>query len=536
MAKPVREIQLVLPSGGNPVVQRIADIFARQVEARSSAEAGASEGASLRVVLAIEPGPDPEAFTIAGEPDGAVRITGHDARGLLYGVGKFLRASQYGEEGFTPGAWRGASAPKGAFRALYCATHFMNYYEAAPADEMGRYLEDVALWGANTVMVTFPTWQFTGFDDPKAEMNLKRLHELHGMAKGIGLQAGLMLCPNQGFASAPEAIRATRVPDDLGRRGWHGVNCCPSLPQGREYLTGLYGQLFDEFAEEGVDYIVFWPYDEGGCGCETCWPWGARGYPRLSREIAALARQRFPAVKTVLSTWVYDTPPAGEWEGLAAFLKPDASWLDFIMADSHEDFPRYPLETGSPAGLPLVNFPEISMWGQSPWGGYGANPLPARLERLWQQTEGRVQGGEPYSEGIYEDINKAICYQFYWDPGRSAMETVAEYLAFEFSPDVVDDLLEVVRIFEANHVRTQIGESALRAFELVKQVEDKLSQSARQAWRWRIVYLRAQIDAELYRTEGRLEGEILKNAFDELTSIYHAEAAHSMPIRPPRIE
>ena len=71
-------------------------------------------------------------------------------------------------------------------------------------------------------------------------------------------------------------------------------------------------------------------------------------------------------------------------------------------------------------GLPLLNFPEISMWGNWPWGGVGANPLPARFQRLWDQVQHAVQGGFPYSEGIYEDMNKAVVAQFYWDAGRSA--------------------------------------------------------------------------------------------------------------------
>ena len=44
----------------------------------------------------------------------------------------------------------------------------------------------------------------------------------------------------------------------------------------------------------------------------------------------------------------------------------------------------------------MVNFPEVSMWGRSPWGGWGANPLPTRFEVLWKQTEGKVFGGMPY--------------------------------------------------------------------------------------------------------------------------------------------
>ncbi|MGO8748745.1 MAG: hypothetical protein ACLQNE_22470 [Thermoguttaceae bacterium] len=188
-----------------------------------------------------------------------------------------------------------------------------------------------------------------------------------------------------------------------------------------------------------------------------------------------------------------------------------------------------------PGSLPLLNFPEISMWGQGPWGGYGANPLPARLQRLWNQTRRKLSGGTPYSEGIYEDINKAICSQFYWDPERPAVETVREYAAFEFSPEVADDVVKVVEAFEKNHLRRQIGPSAEEAFGRVKSIGTKLTPRARVAWRWRIVYLRALIDYELLKTHGRLEGKTLRDAFRELTAIYHAEHAHSMPIRPPQI-
>jgi len=43
------------------------------------------------------------------------------------------------------------------------------------------------------------------------------------------------------------------------------------------------------------------------------------------------------------------------------------------------------------------------------------------------------------------------------------------------------------------------------------------------------------IDSEMFKTHGKLEGRALQAAFRELTAIYHAEHAHSMPIRPPQI-
>jgi hypothetical protein len=350
-----------------------------------------------------------------------------------------------------------------------------------------------------------------------------------------GIGVGLGEAVNDGFKSTPRELFRTPVPDPWGRHGNFGVNLCPSNPKAHEVLLRDWGRLLDEFADAELDYLVYWPYDEGGCGCKECSPWGSRGYPKLCRELSAAARAKMPHVRFILSTWTFDSPPAGEWEGLTRCLVRDKGWVDYIQADAHEDFPRYPLDKGVPGGLPLLNFPEISMWGQNPWGGYGANPLPARLQRLWNQTEKKLSGGFPYSEGIYEDLNKAICSQFYWDPGRPAAETIREYVAFEYSPDVVGEVAAALEIFEQNHLRDHIGPSADKAYELIEAAGRKLSPQARRAWRWRIVALRALIDRELLKHHGRLEGETLKRAFDELTAIYRAENAHSMPIRPPQI-
>ncbi len=64
---------------------------------------------------------------------------------------------------------------------------------------------------------------------------------------------------------------------------------------------------------------------------------------------------------------------------------------------------------------------------------------------------------------------------------------------------------------------------------MIQAAEKRLSPKTRRSWRWRILALRALIDHELLKHQGRLEGETLKAAFDELTAIYHAENAHSMP-------
>ena len=528
-------VRVVLPNDPGPITTRAAGILGRQITERCGAKVVTVGEAACSVELGLEAGLGTEGYRIVDGQSGSVRILGNDERGLLYGVGKFLRTSRYDGGGFTPGTWRGASAPQCPMRGIYLATHFNNYYEAASPEELDHYVEDLSLWGFNLLALTYPHWQYASYHDPAARKMTEHLRRILRVAKQVGMRVSIGDALNGGFTATPQEMRCKPVPDPLGRHGNFGVNLCPSQPAARAQLLKNWEQLLDEFADPGLDVITYWPYDEGGCGCPDCWPWGARGYLSLSRAVSALARQKCPHLKIIVSTWTFDTPPAGEWEALRKSLAEDKSWADYIQADAHEDFPRFPLEHGVPGGLPLISFPEISMWGQNPWGGYGANPLPARLQRLWNQTQRKLSGGTPYSEGIYEDLNKAICSQFYWDPARPALETVREYAAFEYSPAAADDVVKVVEAFEKNHLREQIGPSAEETFERVKSIESKLTPQARAAWRWRIVYLRALIDRELLRTHGKLEGEALQKAFRELTAIYHAEQAHSMPIRPPQI-
>ena len=94
------------------------------------------------------------------------------------------------------------------------------------------------------------------------------------------------------------------------------------------------------------------------------------------------------------------------------------------------------------------------MRGMWPWGGFGANPQPAHFP-LWRNNETfSLAGGFAYSEGIYEDINKAIIAQQYWDDARDSIETVREYAAYEYGHDVANDVVEAVRLLEGTMART----------------------------------------------------------------------------------
>jgi hypothetical protein len=167
------------------------------------------------------------------------------------------------------------------------------------------------------------------------------------------------------------------------------------------------------------------------------------------------------------------------------------------------------------------------MWGNRPWGGAGAHPLPSRFQRLWDQVKHVVSGGFPYSEGIYEDMNKAVVVQFYWDRDRSARTTLEEYIAYEFGPEVIEDVLAIIEILESAAGRSYLeqsvdAEEAQRAYRLADAVNGRLPAWARQNWRWEILYLRAALDRERFAGEG-LETPVAEAAMVRLIEIYHCQ-------------
>lgn len=537
---PGQQILVRIETPGHPLVARTFAILKDRIEQRGSTTV-AEGGSGAKIVLAIDTGLQPEAFRIEDVPgdSAAVRIAGGSPQGLLYGVGKFLRTSRY-DLAFAPSSWRGTSIPNGSLRGMYFASHFHNWYCQASKPEISRYMEDLALWGANAVMVIFPMINLQDWNDPEAEPAMAMVREYARTAKELGFQfaTGLNNCM---FIGAPQNIRAERLPDPTKRRGNSGHPICPSNPEGHAYLMENTRRFYEKLSEAGLDIVVFWPYDEGGCNCEKCRPWGCNGYLKLSQEMAQLGREYFPKLKTVLSTWMFDTPPEGEWQGVADVLAKGNGWLDYILADAHEDFPRYPLDIGVPGNLPLLNFPEISMWGNSPWGGFGANPLPSRFQRLWDQVKHLVKGGFPYSEGIYEDMNKAAVLQFYWDPNQSARATLEEYVAYEFGPGVTEDVLALVDLLETaagkSYQKQPVDTDGVqRAFQLAEAVDGRLPDWARKGWRWEILHLRAILDRERF-AGGGVETPAAEAAMRRLIEIYHCQMETDDPyhhrVRPP---
>jgi hypothetical protein len=545
---PVKSVSITLPKDAGKVLKNIASVFIRRVEQRSGAKVRIGTMGELKIDLSINTNIGKDGFVIANSKNGGIRIIGNDERGVLYGIGKFLRISDYCKDGFIAGSWRGRSVPEKPVRGVYLATHFYNFYQTAPVEEVERYIEDMALWGINTVLVWYDMHHFKGFNDQEAIVFRKRLYQFMNTARYLGIDVGFVVSGNEGYASSPINVRAV---SGGSRGGQYSTDVCPNKPGGLEYIMRTKGEFFDWCRDMKPSYICIWPYDQGGCGSADCHPWGSNGFIKCARAISVEAREKIPNVKIVISTWYFDNK---EWKGLSDQLAMDHSWADMILAEKVDDGFKgiYP---GVPGNLPMVGFPEISMYNTFPWGGFGATPLPNRVMGQWQKVQDMLNGGFLYSEGIFDDITKAVYSQLYWNAGTSTEQTLREYISYEYSPKVADSILKVIKILEQNHhMRWWPGElegikltqdwfpskgelpqddpEAEEAYNLIRQTDAQLPGWARKSWRWRILYIRAMLDAELKVNGGSPNQECIKG-FKELMSIYHTTEKSDPVIKPP---
>lgn len=557
-----KTVSITNVQGSDPIVRKAAELLRREIRERSGVAVTGGTRAEVRLELAVRGSIGKEGFRIEDGKCGEIRIVGNDPRGVLYGVGKFLRTSRFDRGSFVPGPWRGESVPEKPVRGMYFASHFHNFYHDAPIKQVERYVEELALWGCNTLAVWFDMHHYTGMNDPQAKAMIRRLRAVLKAANRVGMGAALTTLANEAFSTSPEALRADWTAGHDGYfcapGGHYHVEICPSKPGGIEKIVEYRDAMLSAFRGIDIGYVWLWPYDQGGCTCSQCTPWGANGFLRAAKAEADLVKKHFPKAKLILSTWYFDRFIKNEWKAFDQVVKKTKpTWFDYVLADDFGTaFPEYVLKHGIPGGYPMLTFAEISMWSMYPWGGFGANPLPNHFQKIWDQCGRIASGGFPYSEGIFEDINKVVQFQFDWDPKRRAVDTVKEYVSYEFSPDAAGLLTRAARLMEAGHghhvnvetakaaqVGPQRGRSskslyglkqtarAAECLELVEEAEKTMTPAARRRWRWRIFYIRALLDAT-FRKSGGKSTAVTERCFRELEQIYSAGKAEFAVVPP----
>lgn len=405
-------------------------------------------------------------------------------------------------------------------------------------------------------MVWYDMHHFSSIEEVHSLKMLERLKSILGYAKTLGMKACMIVGANEAFSGTPENIKAD----------WRAINgyktepvahyhleICPHRPGGMEELMAQHRKVLQAFSGVGVDYIVLWPYDQGGCTCEKCVPWGANGFLDIALEYRKVVEQELPGTQIICSTWGFDRFVDGEWEAFYQRMKePAFQFFSHLLGYfvPGEKIPPFLLRGDVPGGKEMLSFSEISMQDAVPWGGFGANPRPSAMERDEREYGRYYKGNFPYSEGIFEDVNKVLTLGFASGRYDSAYSILLDYIRYEFCtphPEAVAELMYDMEETLPRHRVTSDGriadwctkeissdtefhfvftnpEKIDSVYRRALQINASLPKNLRTCWRWRILYLRAVIDYHLFHASGTATPQC-EEFYEELIQLYHAQNA-----------
>ena len=513
----------------------------------------AEEEADYAIDVRIDSALKDDRYIIESDASGARLAAGNDVTAHA-AFGRWMLESFFdGRGGFRPFEGKIDFTPLKPLRGMYFATHFCNFYHRAPIEQVYSVIEDLAGRGCNSLLVWFDMHHFTSMDDPAAVELTERLRAMLKYAAKIGMKGSLTMLSNEGFSTSPEHLRAEWTAQNgyfAAPGGHYHVEICPSKPGGIEEILKERRAMLERFADLDIAYVCYWPYDQGGCTCKKCFPWGSNGFMRLYPHFRELVREIMPQTRVIMSTWYFDRFVKGEWDGFYPFIEngmPDG--VDYIMSFFFNgQLPAVIEEKGLPDGVKFIDFPEISMYTCTPWGGFGASLLAGFLNRTNEKSGKLYSGGFPYSEGIFEDVNKFITQTYYSGLYPNAEDAVRAYVRNEFcvEGDALDELTEALLATESTLARKRTAcadgsfaypmndpSKAEEIYETLSKYNSLLPDGIRLGYKFRLWYLRAVIDRELALTGGAPTSEICVSAMAELCKTYYADAETNRWVRPP---
>jgi len=297
-----------------------------------------------------------------------------------------------------------------ATRTLYAPGHFGNSYECLGEREYRDLLVEWREWGFNEYADWFDTIDCADpFEDRhhnlgQALWDAKKRN--FRVAQSLGYPCILVITPNHVFLDQclPDVV-ATKKDRIFGQL------VCPSTEGGRSVILKNYANWFEDLAKAGVQLraISAAPYDYGGCACEACQPW-ILTFAKLCKEIHAIAEQFHPGVEMRFIGWWWTDEEHrlfADWANAEAPGWTKSMALHILYGnDRVADVPL-------PDGCERQAFVHIGYADEAqPKDVYAhlgpviaADRLARTVAALEQQG---CTGWMAYSEGVYDDVNKAI--------------------------------------------------------------------------------------------------------------------------------
>jgi len=423
----------------------------------------------------------------AGRSRPVVFILGNDARGLLFGIGRFLR-EMHAHKGSLDVAddLNLVTAPRYPLRGHQLGYRpKSNTYDAWDLPAWEQYFRDLAVFGCNAVELIPPR-----SDDAADSPHFPRpqLEMMQGMS---------------------------RLADQYGLDAWIWY---PALDKDYaddatvEAAVAEWGKVFAALPRVDAVFV----------------PGGDPGHTRPDLLLRLLERQT-----TNLHRY---HPRAGMWVSPQGFTQ---EWFDQFISTLQKDQPRWltgvvcgPQVRLSPAKLRQVipaqyairSYPDITHSRQCQYpvpdwdtafavteGRECINPRPLGEALICRQTSPPTVGFITYSEGSNDDVNKMVWSALGWEPEASVTNILRQYCRYLVDDHSANELAEGLLGLERDWqgpLAANLG--VADTFARFRAIEHAASPAMLRNWRFQQPLLRAYYDAYIQKRlahERRLEDE-----------------------------
>ena len=428
-----------------------------------------------------------------------ILIAGADSRGVLYGIGKFLRKLIWDRGSIKIEPFSISSTPKYSIRGHQLGYRpKTNAYDAWSVEQFEQYIRELALFGANSIEILPPRT-----DDAPISPHMK-IDPLEMM------------------------IKLSEIIDSYGLDVWIWY---PNMFSEEEYREGSCLKREIEEREEifsklkRIDAVFIPGGDPGSLDANTLFEWSEKVYQILNKY--------HPNAKIWLSPQCFR--PTRKWlDDFYSNVRREPEWLGGIVFGPWIKTPLPELRRIIPEKYPIRHYPDIthSLHCQYPvkdWdlafaitlGRECINPRPRAEKHIHNLFAPYTVGSISYSEGINDDVNKFVWSDQDWDPETPVIETLRDYTRLFISPRFTEEIAQGIMALEENWegpllVNDRV-DITLRQWQ---EIEKSASKDVLNNYRFQMNLLRAYYDAYIrrrliYETElERSALEILEKAKD----------------------
>ncbi len=425
--------------------------------------------------------------------DVAVTVYASGIRGFIYGFGMFLRklVSVCGvpllAEDIT-GKYRADKRIRG-HQVGYRTTP--NTYDAWTYDDYRRYYLDMMFFGTNTV-------------------------EHIPYERGVSKRNRLMKYDEEEFL-----VKATEMADefDLDVSLWHPNNDGETVAEAAERRGKLYETIprLDVVFPPGGDPGEFYP-DE---------------FVKRCREISKALKKSHPNAEMWPSAQQPHSIPTWGEEFIEEMEKLPEE-IDGVIHGPNHAFDLETLRRRLPSKYPIRLYPDITHnvrceypvhfdrddWHFALTTGLSrecTNPRPREYRQIHRLTRRYVVGSVSYSEGITDDVNKAVWADMDYNPDCDLRTTLLDYCRLFFygadAEKIADGIFSLELNWQCDPAENPTIDRTLEIFEELSSEYSFLNEN----WRFLQLLMRAKCDWVIRRRR-RFELDLIKLAEKEITN------------------